>query len=176
MQAPAPVSAYLHSATMVKAGVFLLARLSPVLGGTAEWTFIIPLIGVLTMLTGSYFAITKTDLKAILAYTTINALGILVLLIGIDTKLSVKAAVLFLFIHAFYKASLFMIAGFIEKKTGTRDIKNWRMFVRFPSLCGYLAGLVVDGCLPPMLGFWERRFLKPRYSRPDIGSLIFFLG
>ena len=119
MQAPTPVSAYLHSATMVKAGVFLLARLSPALGGTFEWTHIIPLSGVITMLIGSYFAITQSSLKPILAYTTINALGILVLLIGIDTKLSIKAAILFLIIHALYKATLFIVAGMIDKKTGT---------------------------------------------------------
>ncbi len=179
MQAPAPVSAYLHSATMVKAGVFLLARLSPVLGGTAEWTFIIPLIGVLTMLTGSYFAITKTDLKAILAYTTINALGILVLLIGIDTKLSVKAAVLFLFIHAFYKASLFMIAGFIEKKTGTRDINELGgLFRSFPItfVVALLALLSMAG-LPPMLGFLGKELIyEAKVQSPGIGSLIFIFG
>lgn len=179
MQAPAPVSAYLHSATMVKAGVFLLARLSPVLGGTAEWTFIIPLIGVLTMLTGSYFAITQTDLKAILAYTTINALGILVLLIGIDTKLSIKAAILFLFIHAFYKASLFMIAGFIEKKTGTRDLNELGGLIRsFPItfVISLLALLSMAG-LPPMLGFLGKELIyEAKVQSPGIASLIFIFG
>ena len=179
MQAPAPVSAYLHSATMVKAGVFLLARLSPVLGGTAEWTFIIPLIGVLTMLTGSYFAITKTVLKSILAYTTINALGILVLLLGIDTKLSVKAAVLFLFIHAFYKASLFMIAGFIEKKTGTRDINELGGLIRsFPiTFVVTLLALLSMAGLPPMLGFLGKELIyEAKVQSPGIGSLIFIFG
>ncbi len=179
MQAPAPVSAYLHSATMVKAGVFLLARLSPVLGGTPEWTFIIPLFGVLTMLTGSYFAITQTDLKAILAYTTINALGILILLIGIDTKLSIKAAVLFLFIHAFYKASLFMIAGFIEKKTGTRDLNELGGLVKsFPiTFAISLLALLSMAGLPPMLGFLGKELIyETNVQSPGIGSLIFIFG
>jgi multicomponent Na+:H+ antiporter subunit A len=179
MQAPAPVSAYLHSATMVKAGIFLLARLSPALGGTAEWTFIIPLFGVVTMLIGSYFAITQTDLKAILAYTTINALGILILLIGIDTKLSIKAAVLFLFIHAFYKASLFMIAGFIEKKTGTRDINELGGLIKsFPITFGIaLLALLSMAGLPPMLGFLGKELIyETKVQSPGFGSLIFIFG
>jgi len=179
MQAPAPVSAYLHSATMVKAGVFLLARLSPALGGTDEWTFIVPLFGVITMLVGSYFAITQTDLKAILAYTTINALGVLVLLLGIDTNLSIKAAVLFLFIHAFYKASLFMIAGFIEKKTGTREINELGGLIKsFPitSAIALLALLSMAG-LPPMLGFLGKELIyEAKVQSPGFGSMIFIFG
>jgi len=179
MQAPAPVSAYLHSATMVKAGVFLLMRLSPALGATYEWTSIVPLIGVITMLTGSYFAITTTDLKAILAYTTINALGILVLLIGINTELSINAAVLFLFIHAFYKASLFMVAGFIEKKTGTRDINALGGLIKsFPItfVITLLAVLSMAG-LPPMLGFLGKELIyEAKVQSPGFASLIFIFG
>jgi len=179
MQAPAPVSAYLHSATMVKAGVFLLMRLSPALGGTPEWTNILPLIGVITMLTGSYFAITQTDLKAILAYTTINALGILVLLIGIDSDLSIKAAVLFLFIHAFYKASLFMVAGFIEKKTGTKNINELgglRKSLPITFVITFLAVLSMAG-LPPMLGFLGKELIyEAKVQTPGFASLIFIFG
>jgi multicomponent Na+:H+ antiporter subunit A len=179
MQAPAPVSAYLHSATMVKAGVFLLMRLSPALGSTPEWTSIVPLIGVITMLTGSYFAITQSDLKAILAYTTINALGILVLLIGIDSELSIKAAVLFLFIHAFYKASLFMIAGFIEKKTGTRNINELgglRKSFPITFVITLLAVLSMAG-LPPMLGFLGKELIyEAKVQSPGFASLIFIFG
>ncbi|MDX9748114.1 MAG: proton-conducting transporter membrane subunit [Paludibacter sp.] len=179
MQAPAPVSSYLHSATMVKAGVFLLMRLSPVLGGTAEWTSIVPLIGVLTMLTGSYFAITQTDLKAILAYTTINALGVLVLLLGINTEQSVKAAVLFLFIHAFYKASLFMIAGFIEKKTGTRNLNQLGGLMKsFPiTFVITLFALLSMAGLPPMLGFLGKELIyEAKVQSPGFASLIFIFG
>lgn len=179
MQAPAPVSSYLHSATMVKAGIFLLMRLSPVLGGTPEWTSIVPLVGVLTMLTGSYFAVTQTDLKAILAYTTINALGVLVLLLGIDTEEAVKAAVLFLFIHAFYKASLFMVAGFIEKKTGTRDIRQLGGLMKsFPLtfVISLLALLSMAG-LPPMLGFLGKELIyEAKVQSPGFASLIFIFG
>lgn len=179
MQAPTPVSAYLHSATMVKAGVFLLFRLEPVLGGTFEWTHIIPLIGVLTMLTGSYFAITRTDLKSILAYTTISALGILVLLIGIDTKLSHKAAFVFLFVHAFYKASLFMVAGIIDKKTGTRELEKLGGLIRympFTFVFTSLALLSMAG-LPPMLGFLGKELIyEAKVQSPGIASLVLILG
>ena len=179
MQAPAPVSSYLHSATMVKAGIFLLMRLSPVLGGTPEWTSIVPLVGVLTMLTGSYFAVTQTDFKAILAYTTINALGVLVLLLGIDTEEAVKAAVLFLFIHAFYKASLFMVAGFIEKKTGTRDIRQLGGLMKsFPLtfVISLLALLSMAG-LPPLLGFLGKELIyEAKVQSPGFASLIFIFG
>ncbi|MBN2486984.1 MAG: DUF4040 domain-containing protein [Bacteroidales bacterium] len=179
MQAPTPVSSYLHSATMVKAGIFLLARLTPVLGDTPEWTFIIPLIGVLTMLTGSYFAITQTDLKAILAYTTISALGILVLMLGIGTTLAVKAAMVFLFVHAFYKASLFMLAGFIDKKTGTRDISKLGGLIHhmpFTFVFALLALFSMAG-LPPMLGFLSKELIyEAKVHSPGIASMVLILG
>lgn len=179
MQAPAPVSSYLHSATMVKAGVFLLARLSPVLGGTPEWIYIISLAGVLTMLTGSYFALTQNDLKGILAYTTINALGVLVLLLGIDTEESIRAAMLFLFIHAFYKATLFMIAGLIEKKTGTRDLSRLGGLFRympFTFIIALLALLSMAG-LPPLLGFLGKELIyEAKVQSPGIASVILVLG
>lgn len=179
MQAPTPVSSYLHSATMVKAGFFLLASLNPVLGGTEAWTYIIPLFGAITMLVGSYFAITQTDIKAILAYTTISALGILILLLGIDTKLSIKAAILFLFIHAFYKATLFMIAGLIDKKTGTREIAKLgglaqHMPITF--IVAFLALLSMAG-LPPMLGFLGKELIyEAKIQSPGIASLVLILG
>jgi multicomponent Na+:H+ antiporter subunit A len=179
MQAPTPVSSYLHSATMVKAGVFLLARLNPILGGTQEWTYIIPLAGVITMLVGAYFAITQSDLKAILAYTTISALGILVLLLGIDTKLSVKAALVFLFVHAFYKATLFMLAGLIDKKTGTRDIGllgGLRRSMPVTSMIAFLALLSMAG-LPPMLGFIGKELIyEAKVQSPGIASILLVLG
>ena len=179
MQAPAPVSSYLHSATMVKAGIFLLARLNPALGGTTEWMTIIPIVGVLTMITGSYFAITQTDLKGILAYTTINALGVLVLLIGIDTNASIKAALLFLFIHAFYKATLFMNTGLIEKKTGTREISKLGGLMKLMPVTfvvSLLALLSMAG-LPPLLGFLGKELIyEAKVQSPGIGSLILVIG
>ena len=179
MQAPTPVSAYLHSATMVKAGVFLLARLTPVLAGTNEWQYIIPLIGVVTMLTGAYFSLTQTDLKAILAYTTISALGILVLLLGIDTKLSVKAAIVFLLVHAFYKATLFMVAGTIDKKTGTRNVDEIRGLWRKMPVTAFSAAIALLSMagLPPMLGFLGKELIyEAKVQSPGIASLILVLG
>ncbi|MBN1117946.1 MAG: DUF4040 domain-containing protein [Bacteroidales bacterium] len=179
MQAPTPVSSYLHSATMVKAGIFLLFRLNPVLGGTTEWTYIIPVIGVITMLTGSYLSITQKDLKAVLAYTTISALGVLVLLIGIDTKISIKAAFIFLFVHAFYKAALFMLAGFIDKKTGTRDIDSLGGLI-FVMPIGFIVGSVAlfsMAGIPPMLGFIGKELIyEAKVQSPGMGFLVLILG
>ncbi len=179
MQAPAPVSAYLHSATMVKAGFFLLLRLQPILGGTDVWHYTISFVGVLTMLFGAYFAITQTDLKATLAYTTINALGVLILLVGIDTSLSIKAAVLFLFVHALYKATLFMIAGYLEKKTGTRDLRQLgglRRQMPIAFLATLLAALSMAG-FPPMLGFIGKELIyEAQLQLPGISGIILVLG
>ncbi len=179
MQAPTPVSSYLHSATMVKAGIFLLALLSPVLGGTPEWTYTLTLTGAITMFLGAYFAITQTDIKAILAYTTISSLGVLVLLLGIDTALSVKAAMLFLFVHAFYKAAMFMIAGFIDKKTGTRDWRNLGGLAKSMPLTfifAVLALLSMAG-LPPMLGFLGKELIyEAKVQSPVIAPYVLALG
>jgi len=119
MEAPTPVSAYLHSATMVKAGVYLLARLAPVLGGSEAWRSLVTGAGMITMLLGALMALWQRDLKRILAYSTISALGTLVLLLGLDTLASVKAAMLFLLTHALYKGALFLVAGAVDHETGT---------------------------------------------------------
>lgn len=124
MQAPTPVSAYLHSATMVKAGVYLLARLTPALGGTEAWTGIVTTVGAATMLTGGVLALYQTNLKRLLAYSTISALGTLVLLLGMGTEYAVKAAMVFLLAHALYKGALFMIAGIIDHETGTKNVER----------------------------------------------------
>jgi multicomponent Na+:H+ antiporter subunit A len=124
MAAPTPVSAYLHSATMVKAGVYLLARLSPILGETATWTAIVAPVGAITMLLGGVIALYQTDLKRILAYSTISALGTLVLLLGLGTAAAITAAIVFLFAHALYKGALFMVAGALDHETGTRDVEQ----------------------------------------------------
>jgi len=179
MQAPTPVSSYLHSATMVKAGIFLLALLSPVLGGTSEWTYILTLTGVITMFLGAYFAITQTDIKAILAYTTISSLGVLVMLLGIDTALSVKAAMLFLFVHAFYKAAMFMIAGFIDKKTGTRDWRNLGGLAKSMPITFIVATLALLSMagLPPMLGFLGKELIyEAKIQSPVIAPYVLVLG
>jgi multicomponent Na+:H+ antiporter subunit A len=121
MQAPTPVSAYLHSATMVKAGVYLVARMTPIAGGTALWTGAITIVGAATMLVGAARAIIETDLKRVLAYSTVSALGIMMLLFGNGTPAAVSAGLVYLLAHACYKGALFLVAGAIEHETGTRD-------------------------------------------------------
>lgn len=122
MQAPTPVSAYLHSATMVKAGIYLLARFTPILGGTPYWNYTLMIVGGVTMLFAATNALFKTDLKGVLAYSTIAVLGMLTLMIGIGTPLALKAAVTFIVAHALYKAALFLITGIIDHEAHTRDI------------------------------------------------------
>lgn len=122
MEAPTPVSAYLHSATMVKAGVYLLARMNPVLGGTPEWFWVLTIFGGVTLLVGGALAVRQTDLKQMLAYTTLGSLGLLVMLIGVGTKEAILGAVLYLCAHSLFKGALFMTAGAIDHGTGTRDI------------------------------------------------------
>jgi multicomponent Na+:H+ antiporter subunit A len=155
MAAPAPVSAYLHSATMVKAGVYLLARLNPVLGGTDVWQNSVVTVGVATMLVGAYLAWLQTDLKRILAYSTISALGTLVMLIGWGSDLAVKAMVVFLVVHSFYKGALFLVAGAIDHETGTRDITQLgglRRLMPISAVAAGLAALSMAG-IPPWFGF-----------------------
>jgi len=122
MQAPTPVSAYLHSATMVKAGIYLVARMTPIVGGTMLWTGTIATIGAITMVVGAGRALIETDLKRVLAYSTISALGILMLLFAIGTPAAATAGLVYLLAHACYKGALFLVAGAIEHETGTRDV------------------------------------------------------
>lgn len=124
MAAPTPVSAYLHSATMVKAGIFLLARLYPALSGTTEWILIVTIAGLVTLLLGAFVAMFKHDLKALLAYSTVSHLGLITLLFGLSTPLAVLAAIFHIMNHAAFKAALFMVAGIIDHETGTRDIRR----------------------------------------------------
>lgn len=131
MAAPTPVSAYLHSATMVKAGVFLLARLWPALAGTEQWFWLVGGAGLCTLLVGGYAAMFQHDLKGLLAYSTISHLGLITLLLGLNSPLAAVAAVFHIMNHATFKASLFMAAGIVDHESGTRDIRRlsglWRM-------------------------------------------------
>ncbi len=139
MAAPTPVSAYLHSATMVKLGVFLLARLWPVLSGTELWFWLVAGSGATTLLLGGYVAMFQRDLKALLAYSTISHLGLIVLLLGLNSPLAAVAAVFHLMNHATFKASLFMAAGIIDHETGTRDIRKLSGLLRPMPITGALA-------------------------------------
>ncbi|OTG67550.1 monovalent cation/H+ antiporter subunit A [Acinetobacter silvestris] len=124
MAAPTPVSAYLHSATMVKAGIFLLARLLPIFVGSALYHNLVTTIGLFTLCMAAFFAIFKEDLKGLLAYSTISHLGLIVCLLGIGSPLAVAAAIFHIINHATFKAALFMIAGIIDHETGTRDLRK----------------------------------------------------
>lgn len=124
MAAPTPVSAYLHSATMVKAGVFLLARLYPALADSDWWFYLVSLTGLATLLVGAGMALFQHDLKGLLAYSTISHLGLITLLFGLDSRLAAVAAVFHIINHATFKASLFMAAGIIEHETGSRDMRR----------------------------------------------------
>ncbi|SEF83244.1 monovalent cation/H+ antiporter subunit A [Nitrosomonas ureae] len=131
MAAPTPVSAYLHSATMVKAGVFLLARLFPALSGTSEWFWLVSMTGLITLLVAAYIAMFKHDLKGLLAYSTISHLGLITLLFGMGTPLAAVAGVFHIINHAIFKASLFMAAGIIDHEAGTRDMRRLRGLWKF---------------------------------------------
>lgn len=123
MAAPTPVSAYLHSATMVKAGVFLMARLWPALSGTEAWFWMVGGAGAVTLVLGAYAAMFQNDLKGLLAYSTISHLGLITLLLGLNSPMAAVAAVFHIMNHATFKASLFMAAGIIDHESGTRDIR-----------------------------------------------------
>jgi len=158
MQAPTPVSAYLHSATMVKAGVYLLARLSPLLGGTDAWHWGVTGIGTVTMLAGAFLGVRETDLKRILAYSTVSALGMLVLLLGIGSQEAVHAAIVFLLAHAFYKGALFLVAGIVDHEAGTRDVDRLGGLARAMPMTA-LAAVLAGGSMaavPPLFGFMAK--------------------
>lgn len=151
MAAPTPISAYLHSATMVKAGVYLIARLHPILGGTAEWFWMIAPIGAMTMVFGALLALQATDLKQILAYATISVLGTLTMLLGIGTEATVTAALALLVAHALYKGGLFMVAGAIDHAVHQRDIRHLgglRLVMPATFLAAGLATFSMAGVLP----------------------------
>lgn len=139
MAAPTPVSAYLHSATMVKAGVFLLVRLWPVLAGTDAWFWIVGLSGLTTLFLGAYFAMFQQDLKGLLAYSTISHLGLITTLLSLGSPLACVAAIFHMANHATFKASLFMAAGIIDHETGTRDMRKLTGLARYMPITAALA-------------------------------------
>lgn len=158
MAAPTPVSAYLHSATMVKAGVFLLARLYPALSGSEEWFFIVSTVGVATLVLGAMIAIVQHDLKGLLAYSTLSHLGLITLLFGLGTPMAVVAGVFHILNHATFKASLFMAAGIIDHETGSRDLRKLSGLWKFMPITGSLAivaSLAMAG-VPLLNGFLSK--------------------
>ncbi|MBW6524118.1 monovalent cation/H+ antiporter subunit A [Sphingomonas sp. RHCKR47] len=172
MAAPTPVSAYLHSATMVKAGVFLLARLWPVLAGTEWWFGIVTSVGLATMLFGAGVALYRYDLKAILAYSTISQLGLMVMLLGFGTAAAVTAAVFHILNHAAFKAALFMHAGVIDHETGTRDIRRLgglAAVMPLTATLGVLAAAAMAG-LPPTGGFISKEMMLEETTHALLGG------
>lgn len=167
MAAPTPASTYLHSATMVKAGIYLLARLHPTLSDSPLWFWTLLLIGGVTMLLGAISAFRYTDLKALLANATISQLGILVMLLAFDSEAAYIAAVVGILAHALYKGPLFMVAGMIDHATGTRDLRrlaNLRQSMPWVTVTAVLAGLSMAG-LPPFFGFLAKETLLETFAQ-----------
>ncbi len=177
MAAPTPVSAYLHSATMVKAGVFLLARLWPVLAGTDAWFWIIGGAGLCTLVIAGYLANFQQDMKGVLAYSTISHLGLITLLLGMNSPLALIAAVFHIFNHATFKASLFMAAGIVDHETGTRNLRRLSGLYRAMPITATLAMVaaaamagvpLLNGFLSKEMFFAETVFLE----RPDWQRIV----
>ncbi|MCC6611058.1 MAG: monovalent cation/H+ antiporter subunit A [Burkholderiales bacterium] len=175
MAAPTPVSAYLHSATMVKAGVFLLARLWPVLAGSDAWFWIIGGAGLASLMIGGYLAIFQQDMKGVLAYSTISHLGLITLLLGMNSPLALVAAVFHMVNHATFKASLFMAAGIVDHETGTRNLRRLSGLRRAMPITATLAMVaaaamagvpLLNGFLSKEMFFTETIFLdRPEWQR-----------
>ena len=183
MAAPTPVSAYLHSATMVKAGVFLLARMSPVLGGTEAWSVTLVGFGAVTAVYSAVVALTRWDLKQVLAYTTVMALGTCVMFLGLPGEAAgtahstaAIAAMAFLLVHALYKAALFMTVGAVEHATGSRHVARHGglRHVLGPTFAGAaLAGVSMAG-LPPFIGFVGKELLYSSALESGFGWIALF--
>lgn len=158
MAAPTPVSAFLHSAAMVKLGVFLMARLWPVLAGTEAWMWTVGTAGLITLVLGAYIAIFQNDLKGLLAYSTVSHLGLITVLLGLNTPLAVVAAVFHILNHATFKASLFMAAGIVEHETGTRNMRRLSGLYRFMPITATLATVAAAAMagVPLMNGFLSK--------------------
>ncbi|HMT22114.1 MAG TPA: proton-conducting transporter membrane subunit, partial [Promineifilum sp.] len=177
MSAPTTARAYLHSATMVKAGLYLMARMNPALGFTESWFWLLTGVGLVTMLAGAYLGLKQNDLKALLAYSTISQLGILMMLIGQNVEEAFKALVIGILAHALYKSALFLVAGIVDHETGTRDIRRlgglWRP-MPFPFAAALMAGLSMAG-LPPLFGFVAKETLLAAATHPTLPPVVAML-
>ncbi|MCS6773356.1 MAG: DUF4040 domain-containing protein [Thermoflexales bacterium] len=168
MSAPTPASTYLHAATMVKAGIYLLARLHPALGNTALWDWLLASVGLITMVTGALVGLRQADLKAVLAYSTVSQLGALTMLIGEEAPSAFKALVIGVLAHALYKGAMFMVAGIVDHSAGTRDLRRLGGLVRVMPMTftvALLAGLSMAG-LPPLFGFLAKESLLAAEFEP----------
>jgi len=179
MAAPTPVSAYLHSATMVKAGVYLLARLNPSLGGTEVWFTVLALFGAVTMFVGVFLSFRSTGIKSVLAYSTVMALGMLTMLIGIGTETALLAAMAFLLAHSLYKGALFLVAGILDHEAGAKDFLQTgglRAALPVTSAFAILAALSMAGVLP-LFGFVAKELmLESVLGAPGLVPLLAVLA
>lgn len=178
MSAPTPVSAYLHSATMVKAGVFLLARLYPLLSGTDWWFYLVTFTGLITLLVGAVTALFQHDLKGLLAYSTISHLGLITLLFGLDSDFAPVAAIFHIINHATFKASLFMAAGIIDHETGSRDMRRinglWK-YMPHTAVLAMVASSAMAG-VPLLNGFLSKEmFFSETLHQHLLGSFSWLL-
>jgi multicomponent K+:H+ antiporter subunit A len=174
MAAPTPVSAYLHSATMVKAGVFLMTLLWPVLSGTEAWFYIVVSAGLCTLVLGAYAAIFQQDLKGLLAYSTISHLGLITLLLGLSSPLATVAAIFHTINHATFKASLFMAAGIIDHESGTRDIRRLSGLFRFMPITATLAMVAAAAMagVPLLNGFLSKEMFFAEAAAFHVDSIL----
>ncbi|WGI26779.1 monovalent cation/H+ antiporter subunit A [Halomonas alkaliantarctica] len=178
MAAPTPVSAYLHSATMVKAGIFLMARLHPAIAGSELWSVVVSLVGIVTMLYGAWFALMKTDLKGILAFSTVSHLGLITVLLGIGSPMAILAALFHILNHATFKAALFMSSGIIDHEAGTRELKRLgglKKAMPVTALLTTLAAAAMAG-VPLLNGFLSKEmFFTEALETPVLGGLSWLL-
>jgi len=174
MAAPTPVSAYLHSAAMVKAGVFLLARLWPAMAGHDYWFWVFVPIGAATLLLGAFLALFQQDLKGLLAYSTISHLGLITLLLGLGTPLGAVAAIFHIMNHATFKASLFMAAGIIDREAGTRDIRRLGGLFRAMPITAVLAMVAAAAMagVPLLNGFLSKEMFFAETVETHIASVL----
>lgn len=174
MSAPTPASAYLHSATMVKAGIYLLARLHPALSEHAIWFWGLLIVGEITMVIGALFALRQTDLKALLAYATVSQLGIFTMLLAFRDEAAYTDLIVAILAHALYKGPLFMVAGIIDHATGTRDLRqlaNLRKSLPLVTGVALIAGLSMAG-IPPMFGFVAKELLLESFLEISENAVV----
>lgn len=179
MEGPTPVSAYLHSATMVKAGVFLLARMHPILGDTAAWIYTLGIFGGITAIWGGILALQQSDAKRVLAYTTVSALGLCIAMIGIGTEEALIGFSVFVVGHALYKGALFMVVGTVDHQTGTRDVFQLGKLARKMPITavGALFGMAGMMGLPFVFGFTGKDYaLEGLFTAPTMKEWFFVVG
>ncbi|MEW6624199.1 MAG: hydrogen gas-evolving membrane-bound hydrogenase subunit E [Bacillota bacterium] len=178
MEAPTPISCYLHSATMVKAGIYLIARMTGILGGTEIWFLIVSTIGLTSLFLGSYLALKQTDLKAILAFSTISQLGLVITFLGYGTPGAIMGGIFHLFNHSAFKGSLFLMVGIVDHETGTRDIRLLRGLAK---VMPYTAAIAIIGSLamagvPPFNGFLSKELFFTASVEAVSANLAFLSG